>query len=193
MGGMAAVYAGDEYNTRLKNVGGLSPAKSYYLGESSGTSGWGFRYYAKDIHFAEDADVYLSAGVGEQNGDFLATINRYEQGIAYNDPDVVTKFVAPSGWGNHSWNLAQKEIFMYALLRLKEREGDNTISYETVQDEIGLAFCMQDHETIEMLKQLAKDYSEFMSYSDNAGIRMVQFTKGLDKEQVLNDYYEKNV
>ena len=113
MGGMAAVYAGDEYNTRLKNVGGLSPAKSYYLGESSGTSGWGFRYYAKDIHFAEDADVYLSAGVGEQNGDFLATINRYEQGIAYNDPDVVTKFVAPSGWGNHSWNLAQKEIFMY--------------------------------------------------------------------------------
>lgn len=87
----------------------------------------------------------------------------------------------------------QKEIFMYALLRLKEREGDNTISYETVQDEIGLAFCMQDHETIEMLKQLAKDYSEFMSYSDNAGIRMVQFTKGLDKEQVLNDYYEKNV
>ena len=50
-----------------------------------------------------------------------------------------------------------KEIFMYALLMLKEREGDNTISYDTVQDEIGLAFCMQDHETIEMLKQLAKD------------------------------------
>ena len=87
----------------------------------------------------------------------------------------------------------QKEIFMYALLRLKERKCDNTISYETVQDEIGLVFCMQDHETIEMLKQLAKDYSEYMSYSDNAGIRMVQFTKDLDKEQVLNDYYEKNV
>ncbi|MBO4897342.1 MAG: hypothetical protein J5590_03495 [Clostridia bacterium] len=113
MGGMAAVYAGDEYNTRLKNVGGLSPAKSFYLGESSGTSGWGFRYWAKDIHFADDADVYLSAGEGEQNGEFLATINRYEQGIAYNNPDVVTKFVAPSGWGNHSWGLAQKEIFMY--------------------------------------------------------------------------------
>ena len=85
------------------------------------------------------------------------------------------------------------EIFMYALLMLKEREGDNTISYDTVQDEIGLAFCMQDHETIEMLKQLAKDYSQYVSYSDNAGIRMVQFTKDLDKEQVLNDYYEKNV
>lgn len=86
-----------------------------------------------------------------------------------------------------------KEIFMYALLALKEREGDNTISYETVQDEIGLAFCMQDHETIEMLKQLSRDYHKYISYSDNAGIRMVQFIKDLDKEQVLNDYYEKNV
>lgn len=86
-----------------------------------------------------------------------------------------------------------KEVFMYALLMLKEREGDNTLSYDTVQDEIGLVFCMQDHETIEMLKQLTKDYSKYMSYSDNAGIRMVQFTKDLEKEQVLNDYYEKNV
>ena len=86
-----------------------------------------------------------------------------------------------------------KEIFMYALLMLKEREGDNTIAYDTIQDEVGLAFCMQDHETIEMLKQLSNDYSKYMSYSDNAGIRMLQFTKDLDKEQVLNDYYEKNV
>ena len=52
---------------------------------------------------------------------------------------------------------------------------------------------MQDIETIDMLKQLAKDYSEYISYSDNAGIRMVQFTKELDKEQVLNDYYEAHI
>ena len=52
---------------------------------------------------------------------------------------------------------------------------------------------MQDHETIEMLKQLSRDYHKYISYSDNAGIRMMQFIKDLDKEQVLNDYYEKNV
>lgn len=86
-----------------------------------------------------------------------------------------------------------KEIFMWALLMLREREGDNTIAYDTIQDEVGLAFCMQDHETIEMLKQLSKDYSGYMSYTDNAGIRMLQFTKDLEKKQVLNDYYEKNV
>lgn len=86
-----------------------------------------------------------------------------------------------------------KEIFMYALLVLKEQEGDNTISYDTVQDKVGLTFCMQDYETIEMLKLLANEYSNYMSYNDNAGIRMIQFTQNLGKEQVLNDYYEAHV
>lgn len=82
-----------------------------------------------------------------------------------------------------------KEVFLYALINLKEQECDNTIPYETIQDKVGLAFCMQDHETIEMLKSLAKEYSNHLSYSDNAGIRMIQFTNELDKEQVLKDYY----
>ena len=86
-----------------------------------------------------------------------------------------------------------KEIFMYALLVLKEQEGDNTISYDTVQDKVGLTFCMQDYETVEMLKLLANEYSDYISYNDNAGIRMIQFTQNLGKEQVLNDYYEAHV
>lgn len=86
-----------------------------------------------------------------------------------------------------------KEIFMFALLTLKENEGDETISYDTIQEKVGLVFCMQDYETIEMLKELSNDYSKYMSYSDNAGIRMVQFTSDLEKTKVLNDYYAKNI
>ena len=80
----------------------------------------------------------------------------------------------------------EKEIFLYALLMLKEREGDNTLSYDTIQDEIGLTFCMQDIETIEMLKLLSKEYSQYVSYNDNAGIRIVQFTNDLNKERLQN-------
>ena len=111
MGGMAAVHAGAEYNDRIKHVGGLSPAKSFYLGDNK----WGFYNKAVDIHFSSepDARVYLSAGRAEQNGDFLETINRYESGIKVNDPDIVTKFIAPNSWGGHGWGIAQKEIFMY--------------------------------------------------------------------------------
>ena len=82
-----------------------------------------------------------------------------------------------------------KEIFLYALLRLKEQEGDNTIAFDTIQERVGLVFCMQDFETIDMLKQLAADYSRYFAYSDVAGIKQVQFTDDLDVKQVLDNYY----
>lgn len=86
-----------------------------------------------------------------------------------------------------------KEIFLYGLLKLKEQEGDNTIPFDTIQECVGLVFCMQDFETIEMLKQLAVEYSEYFAYSDVAGIKQVQFTKDLDVKQVLDDYYGKDI
>ena len=59
MGGMAALHAGAEYNTRIDQVGALSPAKAFYLGDGN----WGIYNYASDIHFstAPGAHVYLSA------------------------------------------------------------------------------------------------------------------------------------
>ena len=84
-----------------------------------------------------------------------------------------------------------KEIFLYALLKLKEDEGDNTIAFDTIQDRVGLVFCMQDYETVEMLKILANEYDEYFAYSDVAGIRQLQFTKDLDCMMVLDNYYGK--
>lgn len=85
------------------------------------------------------------------------------------------------------------EVFMYGLLLLKEQTGDNSISFETIQDQVGLTFCMTDHETVQMLKQLSKMYSDSMSYNEVAGIRQVQFTNNMDLEKVLDDYYEAHV
>ncbi len=86
-----------------------------------------------------------------------------------------------------------KEIFLYGLLKLREQEGDNTIPFDTIQESVGLVFCMQDFETIEMLKQLASDYGQYLAYSDVAGIKQVQFTKDLDLKQVLDNYYGKDI
>ena len=86
-----------------------------------------------------------------------------------------------------------KEIFLYGLLKLKEQEGDNTIPFDTIQERVGLVFCMQDFETIEMLKQLASDYSQYFAYSDVAGIKQIQFIKELYDKQVLDDYYGKDI
>lgn len=86
-----------------------------------------------------------------------------------------------------------KEIFLYGLLKLKEQEGDNTISFDTIQERVGLVFCMQDFETVEMLKLLASDYSQYFAFSDVAGIKQVQFTKYLEIEQVLDNYYGTDI
>lgn len=86
-----------------------------------------------------------------------------------------------------------KEVFLYGLQQLKEQEGDNTIAFDTIQERVGLAFCMQDYETIEMLKQLASEYSQYFAYSDVAGIKQVQFVKDLDAKQVLDNYYGTDI
>ena len=86
-----------------------------------------------------------------------------------------------------------KEVFLYALLKLREKEGDNTISYETIQDKVGLIFCLHDFETIELLKSLSEEYGKYLSYSDIAGIKQVQFTSELDSNTILDNYYGSNI
>lgn len=86
-----------------------------------------------------------------------------------------------------------KEIFLYGLLMLKEQEDDNTISFDTIQERVGLVFCMQDYETIEMLKLLANEYNQYFAYSDVAGIKQVQFIKELDVKHVLDNYYGTDI
>lgn len=86
-----------------------------------------------------------------------------------------------------------REVFMYALIDLKERTHDKTIPYELIQECIGLVFCMQDFETIAMVQDLSRKYAKYMAYSEVAGIRQVQFIKDLSKEQILDDYYETHI
>lgn len=79
------------------------------------------------------------------------------------------------------------EIFFYGLVKLKGDE--QTIPYELLQ-ELGLIFCMSDLETINMLKYIAEKYSNYVSYSDVAGIRQIQFIQNIDPMMILNNYYD---
>lgn len=83
-----------------------------------------------------------------------------------------------------------EEVFLYALIILRNDVGDSTISFEKIQDEIGLVFCMEEFETVAMLRLLSSRHADYLSYSDIAGIRQVQFTGPVDSKRVLDDYYE---
>ena len=81
------------------------------------------------------------------------------------------------------------EIFLYAVLWMKG--SDRTVSYDTLQN-VGLVFCMTDMEVIEMLQQIDREYSEYVQYSDNAGIRQLLFKEGkqMNRIDLLNRYYD---
>ena len=85
------------------------------------------------------------------------------------------------------------QIFLYALNKKKEKEDDNTLPYDDIRHNIGMTFCMTDAEIIEMLKLISSRYSNYLAYSDEAGIRQVQFIKDVSSEELLNDYYAANI
>lgn len=78
------------------------------------------------------------------------------------------------------------QIFLYAVLILKG--NDNTVSYDMLQ-EIGLMFCMNDMEVIEMCKVLEAHHIDDLRYSDTAGVRQLQFINPMTCEEVLDEYY----
>lgn len=78
------------------------------------------------------------------------------------------------------------QIFLYAVI--KSKGADMTVSYDMLQ-ELGLMFCMNDMEVIEMCKTIVEHHEDMMAYSDVAGIRQLHFLDNLDEEEVLNEYY----
>lgn len=79
------------------------------------------------------------------------------------------------------------DIFLYAIVTMKGE--DKTVSFDLIQD-ISLIFCMNDMETIRMMKQLAEDYSKYVSYNEVAGIRQLQFISDIDSKQILEHHYK---
>lgn len=78
------------------------------------------------------------------------------------------------------------QIFLYAVISMKGE--DNSVSYDLLQ-EVGLMFCMNDIEVIEMCKEIERNIPDSLRYTDTAGIRQLQFIKQVKGETVLNEYY----
>ena len=78
------------------------------------------------------------------------------------------------------------QVFLYAILTLKG--DDNTVDYDLLQY-IGLIFCMNDMEVIEMCKNIESNNIEHIRYSETAGIRQIQFINPMSSKEVLDNYY----
>lgn len=86
-------------------------------------------------------------------------------------------------------DMISPDVILYTLLDYCE--GEKTISFDKLQ-EIALIFCMPLVELIITLRQLAADYKDQMDFTDNAGVRNVQWIgEPLDKWEILKTIYRK--
>lgn len=77
-------------------------------------------------------------------------------------------------------------VFLYAIIKAKGK--DNSVDYDILQ-EVGLVFCMNDMEVIEMCKEIETRLPNDIRYSDTAGIRQLLFVNDLIAENILDEYY----
>ena len=79
-------------------------------------------------------------------------------------------------------------IILYAILDSKG-ENDATMSFDAIQ-ELALTFCMSVPAFTNIVREIEKTHSDLFHYTENSGIRNIQFLKDdIDKYQVLKIYY----
>ena len=78
------------------------------------------------------------------------------------------------------------DILLYALLDYKGQ--DNTISLDGMQ-EIALIFGLSLTNLIELIREVVAQHPEDLSYTDNSGVKNLQFIHDIDATAVLNHYY----
>ena len=78
------------------------------------------------------------------------------------------------------------DILLYALLDYKGVE--NTLSFDKMQ-ELALVFGYPIPRFIEKVKELVSIYPDKITYSDNSGVRNIQFLSPMEKMDALDRYY----
>ena len=78
------------------------------------------------------------------------------------------------------------DILLYALLDYKGE--DNTISLDGMQ-EVALIFGLSLTNLIDLVREVVAKHPEDLSYTDNSGVKNLQFIHDIDSAAVLNHYY----
>ena len=80
------------------------------------------------------------------------------------------------------------EIILYALIRMKGT--DLTVSFDVLQ-QIALIFGLSMATLIDIIRFLETSFPETLVFTDNSGIKNVQFLRDIDENETLNHYYNQ--
>lgn len=82
------------------------------------------------------------------------------------------------------------EIILFCILT-NEKYGSSISFNELLNDinSVGSVFALNSSGLLAKIEQMIKRYKKYMTFSDNSGVRLLQFKKELNPMDVLNDYY----
>lgn len=84
-----------------------------------------------------------------------------------------------------------EEIILYSILSNTEYEDSITLEkLATGHNSVGNIFALSQNDLIDKLNSLTNKYKNLI-FSDNSGVRLLQFKKKINKWDVLKKYYEK--
>lgn len=77
-------------------------------------------------------------------------------------------------------------LILFALSVI--RGEDKTISFDKLQD-LALIFCISTTTLIEIIKKIEQEFISTIVFTDNSGIKNVQFISNITPLDILNSYY----
>lgn len=99
--------------------------------------------------------------------------------------------ITDKGKNNYCFKISKAEdiapeIILFALIRMKG--SDKTISFDILQ-KISLIFELPMASLIDVIRSLEMLFPHTLVFSDNSGIKNVQFLRDIDEIEALNHYY----
>lgn len=86
---------------------------------------------------------------------------------------------------NH--NVVPVEIFLYAIIKYN-KTNSRSVSFELLQ-KLSLVFCMDNNELVEIIRKVCSLYPSEIIFSDNSGIKELQFRRDFKVIEILDSYY----
>ncbi|WP_287210966.1 DUF4007 family protein [Muribaculum sp.] len=80
------------------------------------------------------------------------------------------------------------EIILFALIQMKGT--DHTVSFDVLQ-QLSLIFGMSMTTLIDVIRSLEFSFPNTLVFTDNSGIKNVQFLRDIDGKEALNHYYDQ--
>ena len=107
---------------------------------------------------------------------------RYIRRIENSNSDTKYRFNINDG------KYLEEAVFLYVIL--DKYENEVSIDMGKIREYVSSIFLLEKQGTYSMVERLVNKYPDFITFKDDGGRQEVQIKEGMNKKEILKDYYE---